>query len=278
MRNFKQFRVIVGIALIALSASALANAAMGLALEIFDFRIWSVYVIATVVLEAWIIGRSLSFDWFRSCLFSLGINCVTAFCCAGGLFAPFLHRDVIDLNPFLWTFELLAVFGLLSALVEALLWKVFYRERGSLVLRRSLLAHALGIPIALVILLLPARPYPGLEGVTNVWRYFGLIHRSNRIYEGRVRDDGSVRQFAKKEELEQRLDELGGLGVCLYKSVYRRFDTHDPRIDPLPFELNQHLEKDDEWLIRIKMVGRGWELRSDSKWHEISAEAGAPVL
>jgi len=68
---------------------------MGLALEVFDFRIWFVYVAATVVLESWIIGRCLEVGWGKSLLVSCIANACTCFCCAGGFFAPFL----VDLNP-----------------------------------------------------------------------------------------------------------------------------------------------------------------------------------
>jgi len=42
---------------------ASANGAMGLALEMFDYRTWTVYVVVTIVLEAWIIGVKAGFGW-----------------------------------------------------------------------------------------------------------------------------------------------------------------------------------------------------------------------
>jgi len=241
---------------------ALANGAMGLALEVFDFRIWVVYVVATVVLEGWIIGRSLYHGWLKSFGLSTLFNFLTAFCCAAGFFAPFLHADRVEVNPLLWTVEVLCFYGLISALIECCLWRLSSRETmTSLVVKRTFLAHGLGIPLALCILLIPSRPYPGLEADSDTWRYWNLIHRDNRIYSNRINDEtGAVKQFKNVKEFEQKLDEAGGLGVCLYNAVYRRFDLRDPRIDPKPLELNQDMANDSTWAARILSYGRVWEL------------------
>ena len=249
------------ICLLGLAPLALANGAMGLALEVFDFRIWAVYVVATVVLEAWIVGRSMHHSWIKSVGLSTLFNFLTAFCCAAGFFAPALHPDRIELNPFLWTIEVLSFYGLVSALIEFRLWKASSRETMTwFIFKKTFLAHALGIPLALTILLIPSRPYPGLEADSNVWRFFGLIHHRNEIYNDRITDDGKVRQFASAKEFEQKLDEVGGSGVCLYNAVYRRFDFHDPRIDPRPFELNPKVSEGDPWAARIHINDQVWEL------------------
>jgi hypothetical protein len=72
---------------------------MGLALEMFEFKIWALYVAATVAFEAFFIGLKLGHSWWKSLAFSFLFNLVTASCCAGGCFAPFLHADAMDGNP-----------------------------------------------------------------------------------------------------------------------------------------------------------------------------------
>jgi len=151
-------RAISVILFFSLAAIALANGAMGLALEIFPFGIWIVYVIATIILEAWMIGVYLGRSWWESITWSLAFNSITAFCCAGGIFAPFLHQMVVDGNPFLWTVEILSIYGLISAIVEGVMWRFALRATTpSKVERRAVLAHVCGIPLALVILLIPDR-------------------------------------------------------------------------------------------------------------------------
>ena len=56
-------RLCAVLAIGALTCMASANGAMGLALEMFDYRTWTVYVVVTIVLEAWIIGVKAGFGW-----------------------------------------------------------------------------------------------------------------------------------------------------------------------------------------------------------------------
>ncbi len=237
-----------------LATTSLANGAMGLALEVFDFRIWAVYVVATIVLEAWIIGRYLEHGWLKSLALSLVFNAGTAFCCAGGLFAPFLHADTIDTNPFLRTVVILAIFGAISGWVESILWRFTARQRPQgRVIGRSMVAHALGVPLALVILLLPNRPYVGYEASVGFWREQFIRFKLRHVYDDRV-DGDKVRQFRNVQELEKALDAEGGYGVCLYRPVYHRFDFYDHRTSPLLVELNQQVDFEKEghtWLVRI---------------------------
>ncbi len=263
-------RAILFLAMLSLAPIAAANGAMGYALEIFEFRVWAVYVAATVLLEAWIVGRFLGHSWLKSILLSLGINAMTAFCCAGGSFAAFLHSMTVDGNPLWWTTELLVVFGLVSACAESIPWRLSNKSSPKWqTFRRTLLAHLAGVPLALVILLIPARPYPSLEAGANTWRRIHLRWDLRHVYDDRFDDGkGEFKQFQNVKELEHRLDELGGYGVCLYASVYRRFDWRDPRIDPLPVELNQHVSDKEGWLLRIHEPDGLLEVTSggETKW------------
>ena len=171
---------------------------------------------------------------------------------------------VIDGNPILWTCEILILFGVVSAFLESVMWRVVSRGvSGGQSIRRSLLAHALGVPLALVILLIPSRPYPGYEAVANVWRSLLVRHRLGEVYFNRLDQDGTARQFRNVDELEHRLDELGGYGVCLYPATYPRFATHDPRVNRYQVDLNpKPSTKDIDWLLRVHEPLRTLEVNS----------------
>ena len=155
-------------------AQLLANGAMGLGLEQWDPGIWLTYVAVMIVYEAWAIGRWLRFGWWASLAISLGANALTGVCCGlGGLAAPFLHTpfvgSIANPNPLLGSVALLAVFALPSALVETAVWatiaKRLFEPLGKpSLLSRVLLVHAIGVPLGLAVLILPARPYLGTEG------------------------------------------------------------------------------------------------------------------
>jgi len=259
-----QLRPVLLLTFLVIPATALANGAMGYALEIFEFRAWVVYVVATVALEAWIIGRFFGHSWSKCFGLSFAFNATTAFCCAGGLWAPALHAMVVDGDPLLWTCELLIVFGLVSAVTEAILWRFF--TRGSpewRVFRRVALAHALGVPLALVILLSPGRPYPGYEAVANVWRFIHLRTQLRHVYDERTDENGKVRQFRDVLELEQQLDAMGGYGACLYPATYPRFATRDPRRHRFAVDINHRPSTDEVgWLIRVHEPYRTLEVDS----------------
>jgi hypothetical protein len=261
----KGFRLLFFVAVLFSPALALANGAMGYALEVFDFRVWTVYVVATIALEAGIIGRFLGHSWPKSLGLSLLFNALTALCCASGGWAPFLHAMVVDGNPVLWTFELLVTFGIISALAEAIMWQLTAMQApGWPMFKKVLYSHAVGVPLALLILLIPSRPYPGYEAVATSWRYLHLRQALGHVYDDRTDKDGNVRQFGSFRELENRLDEMGGYGACLYDATYPRFATKDPRVQPLEVELNQRPSTDNvDWLIRIEEHDRTVVLDSD---------------
>ena len=69
-----RYRIALLAGALTIPAIALGNAAMGYALEIFEFRIWIVYVVSTVVLEAWVVGRSLGHSWPKSIALSFAFT------------------------------------------------------------------------------------------------------------------------------------------------------------------------------------------------------------
>ncbi len=136
------------------------------------------YLVAIVIVEAWIIGHRLNITWARSFITSIAANFVTALVAIifgiptvgmvlfGGLANP---------NPFLSTVLLLIVFGLASGVFESLFWNTVRGETPKrTIFNRTMLAHIVGIPLGLLIFLIPPRPYPGLEDMTRVARKLTL--------------------------------------------------------------------------------------------------------
>lgn len=254
MKTNLKFRLALIIGLMGVAAVASANAAMGYALEVFEFKVWTIYVAATIVLEAWVIGRGLGHGWLKSIGLSLLVNSITAFCCAGGMFAPFLHPDSRhEMNPLQYSVELLVVFGLFSAFIEAIPWSMSVEEEDTtrwLVLKKSFVAHAIGIPLALMILLIPAHPYPGLDFGPRAPRRSLDIVTIARAYKGRIDPSGKVTQFRNRQELEKRLDEIGGYSVSLYHGIYERFGNWNAHYRVYEVELNPN-PTSEAWVIKI---------------------------
>ncbi len=119
--NYRWFVVVTGCGL---ARFASANGAMGLALEMFDYAYWWPYVIATVILEAWMIGRGLGDRWPKALGISLVANLITAMCCPQ-LCVVGMHQAFVgspsNPDPFLNALFLFAWFGVVSALVESVI-------------------------------------------------------------------------------------------------------------------------------------------------------------
>ena len=165
---------------------AMANGAMGLALEMFEYRTWAVYVVAMIVLEAWLIGTKGGVDWPKSIGISLIANGITAYCCPA-FFAVALHGFGFNPNPLMYVIQLLFFFGLGSAYLESIIWSFakptvdlpkperrFGQWFQKSVVLRSFVTHMVGIPIALVILLSPSHPYKGLSSIVFYQRRIAL--------------------------------------------------------------------------------------------------------
>lgn len=171
-----------------LAANACANGAMGLGMEMWDLRYWAAYVVAMVVLEAWLIGKCLRLAWWKSLLVSGAANSVTGWLCgAGGMCAPFLHGSIIgdevNPSPFLNSVALLAIFALPSALIESTIW-LRLRPSGMSewrLLWRVVWVHLATIPVGLAILLIPERPYLGMEATTSIRRKILLFEAGNAL-------------------------------------------------------------------------------------------------
>jgi hypothetical protein len=176
--------------LVSVAAIASANGVMGYALEQYDFHAWLVYVIGTIVFEAWAIGRWAGKSWPAAVGISIVANLVTAGCCANlcgvGLHSTFVGSR-INPNPLANMLVMFTVFGVISGLVESVVWSIATRRNESKFAVRSLLAHLVWVPLGMAIMLVPSRPYPMLEAYTVYARHFHVqtVARliSNEIYE-----------------------------------------------------------------------------------------------
>ncbi|HTE19168.1 MAG TPA: hypothetical protein VK689_12400, partial [Armatimonadota bacterium] len=152
---------------------ASANGAMSLALGTFGWDLWGSYVLAIVLFEALFLGRCLRVPLGKALIYSLGANLLTAVVggSVSGIFSyGFLgvFATRLNPNPFGQTLLLFTLFASLSAPVEA--WvssgapsTLGGTSRRGRTLALALAVHLLAVPLGLAILLLPVRPYGGLE-------------------------------------------------------------------------------------------------------------------
>ena len=152
---------------------AFGNGAMSLALSVFSWPYWLAYVLATVVFEALALGWWLKCPMKQAVWISIGANLVTGI--LGGFISGILGYgflgvvgSTVNPDPLGQIVVMLTAFGVGSAVVEASVWRSKLSANEELrpyapVLARSLAVHLLGVPLALLILLMPERPYPGLE-------------------------------------------------------------------------------------------------------------------
>ncbi|MFI5387030.1 MAG: hypothetical protein ACHQ50_13025 [Fimbriimonadales bacterium] len=248
--------------LVAIPAFAQANGAMGLGLEIFDLRYWTGYVVATVVFEAWMIGRWMGKGWFTALGLSLIANLVTAFACTS-ICAVGLHPTDLNPSPFLDVLALFFIFGVASALIESFVWQtsrwnIVYR--GSVFLR-TLWTHLLGIPLGLAILLIPSHPYVGRESLAFFWRW----HYLGRYLERRLdslEDNQRLPSGSSFPEIWNQVPPVDGESrdawIAAYKPSFGRFSFANERGEPIA-EWNRALsgtlmkdirDGDQTWLIR----------------------------
>jgi hypothetical protein len=261
MKHARQDRL--GVALLvalglALPTAAYANGAMSLALATFGWDMWLPYVVVTLVFEAVILGRWLRVPLRRALNIAFGANFVTAI--IGGFFSGILSYIFYDSfgsklnpNPFFQNLLLFTLFGIVSACIEALFWAHAVekpiplettadkpaRSRPRSVLAQVLLVHLLGVPVGLAVLLLPARPYPGLEGRVYGERY-RLERQVQRALEHCISQNRRVPSVQNYEELlellKTDLDRFGhdsGRWAGAYRPHYERFDTGEMRREPI---------------------------------------------
>jgi hypothetical protein len=241
---------------------------MGLGLEMWDLSSWFAYVIAMILVEAWLIGRWLGEGWPKSLLISLGANFVTGVLCAGGgCLAPFLHTSFVgpanNPNPFLNSIVLLLIYAIPSALLEALFWVAIARpnRESAAVVGRSAFAHLVTVPVALVILLIPSRPYRGLEAMTAYQRRISLfdVHRALETFiqiNGRLPSGRTPHEIA--EQISNGGNDVERYEIALYRPEYGRFSMGDDWSHPL--ETNSALrgfkfpdkEGEEKWVWYVR--------------------------
>jgi len=254
---------------------------MSLALATFAWAPWLGYVVATILYEAWAFGRVLELPWKRALGRSVAANALTAGiggCASGVLAHPFLgiFGSTLNPNPLAQTLLLLAAFGLVSAWVEALVWLELAAPTGlssRRLMARSCLIHMAGVPLALVILLMPVRPYPGLESQAHAQRFFWLgrheVRKALEQFIGLHQRVPSVETYG--ELLEVLRPDLGRFGsdrdlwTAAYAPSYQRFDTGEARrgatvewnARPAGFaEVLQGELLGPIWLTRVRTYGR----------------------
>ena len=261
LRYLRVLWYIAGI--IAFPAMAHANAAMELALTIFEWPMWLAYVAFTVVFEAIAMGWILKIKPLRALATSAKANLLTALLGAV-ISAPLWgvigqYGSLVNPNPFGHTLMLFVIFGVLSALVEAGSWKKTAGQSapvdavsGEPLVRRptrqSVLVHLLGAPLGMAILLIPPHPYPGLEGQTDWARIrevgFGVDAPPHLLQSAMAAYSQANGHYPKANSAEEALKLLAPyLGnkdkvlpqdywTAAYRPSFARFDTHEMRREP----------------------------------------------
>lgn len=262
------------ITLMLLVSPACANGAMGMVYGTFAWNYWLVYVAITVLFEAVVFGRWANMELSKALSTSLGANALTGL--LGTVFSGFFGymfynmggRSYVEPNPLGHALFCLGVGATFSALIESIIWT---KAAGGAALRTSLLVHLASIPLALLILLLPARPYEGLEGQARSQR--GHVRNDvARAIDEEILPDGAEPFIAPTmwKELLQRIQPVLSrrynyspqiLEVSGYQPHFFRFDTGESFRHPAQFNAAltgrdlRKLEK-PEWLVR--WTTNGW--------------------
>jgi hypothetical protein len=269
-------RAIAAVLLLALASSAMANGSMGLGLEMWDLRYWFAYVIAIVALEAWFMGRWLKVRWPHALGISVAANLATALICGVGLAAPFMHMTLVgsrlNPNPFWNGVALLSVFALPSALMEGVIWAMAFRDTRKPVFIPSMIVHAIGIPVALCILLIPERPYQGLERLTRLYRHWEMMDFKRHL-EYYTLGENKIPAASDVEGLLREVPSGSASGwpedawAMMHYPEFGRFDVRDRR--SMPFEINRRLsgrklpfakdgDQDQRWFVRPPKEAGPW--------------------
>lgn len=186
------YKVLLVILVGSLAASAFANGAMSLALSVFSWPYWLAYVAATLIFEAIALGRWLRCAWRQAALASIFSNAATGIlggCISGIVGYGFLGSvgSAVNPDPLGQVVLMLTIYGLGSAFFEAAVWRDVLDRHGDRrrylpMLAKSLAVHLLGVPLALCILLIPDRPYPGLEAQVAWHRGTNQLGRSMKLW------------------------------------------------------------------------------------------------
>ena len=241
---------------------------MALVYGSFRWSYWLIYVAVTVLFEALVLGRWARIRFLPALAISVGANAATGLLGAGfsGIFGYMAYgvgaKSYVEPNPLCHVIYCLVVGGIASALIEAILWTKA-AERSAI--KASLLVHLAGIPLALAILLVPNRPYAGLEGQANFRRHY-VRKEIAMALTGSI-EAGYAKPFrAPKnwDELIQRIEPALSerrryssevVLVAGFQPHFARFDTGEARREPCEF--NPSLAGKDlrillkpHWLVR----------------------------
>lgn len=242
--------------LLVLPVAAMANGAMGLGLEIFDLRYWAAYVVAMVGAEAWLIGRAIGISWPKSLLTSLVANLLTAMLCGMGCFAPFLHTQGEEANPLFQSVVVLAFFAIPSALFESIAWG--YAKGQGLnadppTWKRAIAVHLALVPVGLAVLLIPERPYRGIEILSVAPRRRAMLTVAKSV-DAYVEKKGKMPDAMSPEAL---LSELREANVEVHAKAHLAFEV--PRYPR--FSTGQMLPV--RWQFNPAVVGRKLQLGAE---------------
>ncbi|MGC4045286.1 MAG: hypothetical protein QM758_15955 [Armatimonas sp.] len=267
--------LVLTFALIFLAAPANANGGMALVYGTFRWNYWLIYVAVTVLFEALVLGWWAKSGFGRALGISVGANAVTGLLGAGfsGIFGYMVYgvgaSNYVEPNPLVHATFCLVVGGIISALIESIFWT---KEASRPAVRATLLVHLAGVPLALMILLIPARPYGGLEGQANFRRHFVKAAIAGALEES-IQSSESKPFYAPKNwgELIKRVQPALSkrertysnevLQVTGFRSHFGRFDTREEYREPCEFNpalAGKDLRKLErsEWLVR--WTGNGW--------------------
>jgi hypothetical protein len=173
------------LALLGLPAVSAANAAMASSgLMIFGMQMWLWYVLATVVVEAVLMGWWLKLPAKRSIGASVLANFMTGILGVLLMCSAFIGSVTIPESFHNWNPDPLAValramlvYGLFSAVIEAAIWaRARTRDTRAQwrVVPKSIAVHIASALIGLGVLLIPEHPYQVLAGYTDIHRTYNL--------------------------------------------------------------------------------------------------------
>lgn len=256
--------------LVGMAAAASANAVMGYALEQYDRQAWVVYVIGTIVFEAWAVGRWAGSDWPAAVGISVLANLVTAGCCANlcgvGLHNTFVGSP-LNPNPLMNMLLMFTVFALISGFIEGGVWTLFYRGKDRRVAGRSIVAHLVWVPIGMIIMLVPSRPYPFIESNAMMYRRW-FLQDVRPLLDREISEKNRIPDHTDTVRLFRETVPPSGIAqqdawAAAYRPTFGRFSTGTSK-DELLFEWNPAatgLKVDSDkmpdpiWLLRTKRKG-----------------------
>lgn len=258
----------MAIGLLMAATPAMANVPMLMTLQVCNYTAWWVYVLVTVALEAVLIGPRCGIDWISSLILSAIFNAVTAFigtCFTLPLYGFWVYPFTVNPHPFPGLVVMLASLGVFSAVLEGFGWMQFCEPKRAV--KASFIAHLVGVPVALAILLFPAHPYSALGRSCVTPRYSLLSGSLKFAYEHKL---DAKQNFPRAKTIDDLLPGISqgkyvpppeaGLGeqkpedmkVSLYLPDYRRFDFGEQMRQPLRFVFNPATVnwEDETWLVK----------------------------